>query len=313
MQELVPQPFEIKKLSDEERGSFADEKPKIASNKKAFSPVAGLAPISKKDKKEISDLSNEINDIFDGKEGFDKKQKEEVLAMLRSNGMDDPATQKAMMQWVDSLDTWVAQQEDRDKARILTEIERSDLYVAVGDIEGARENLRIADWHANNLNLQDVRERILDKVAEINNMEPEALAPVGEKSEIKQGNDPAQERVRQKEEYIALGLELSKNKEGFPFSGILPESYSRIKSEEEEYPGFATPIDELLERFRNEGMKVVMSDDPTSGNIFILPKNSMDVENDNLFPRHLEISSDMNDKMKTLIRLQTILFGGKQS
>ncbi len=222
-----------------------------------------------------------------------KISKQEVLAMLQANGPDHAETQKAMIRWTEQQEKWVDSQEDRNRARILSEIERSDLYVAAGDIEGALECLRLADWDANNQNLQDVRELILNKVAEIHNAKPV-------------------ERTEQKEEYITLGLELSRNPEGFPFPGIRSESYAIIKREEEEYPGFATPIDELLERFKKEGLKVVMSNDPASGNIFILPKNSMDVENDNLFPRHLEITSDMNDKLKMLIRLQAIIFGGKK-
>jgi hypothetical protein len=106
-----------------------------------------------------------------------------------------------------------------------------------------------------------------------------------------------------KERIIALALELSEGHEVFPFSSIDPESYSKIKADEEEMPGYATPIDELLERFKREGMKVVLGKNPQSGNVFILPSQSDDIENDSLFPRHIQISEEMNERLKELIAL----------
>ena len=70
---------------------------------------------------------------------------------------------------------------------------------------------------------------------------------------------------RKKKEY-ALAVKIIEGHEIFPFPGVDPVSYSKLKAGEEECPGFATPIDELLERFRSEGMKVVVDgpgiDDP---------------------------------------------------
>ena len=106
-----------------------------------------------------------------------------------------------------------------------------------------------------------------------------------------------------KEQIIALALELHEGHEIFPFSGIYPESYSKIKADGEEMPGYATPIDELLERFKREGMKVVLGKNPQSGNVFILPSQSDDIENDSLFPKHIQISEEMDERMKNLIAL----------
>ena len=106
-----------------------------------------------------------------------------------------------------------------------------------------------------------------------------------------------------KEKIIALAVELNERREIFPFSGIDQESYSKIKADEEEMPGYATPIDELIERFKNEGMKVVLGKNPQSGNVFVLPGGSDDIENDNLFPKHLNINDGMSDTLRELISL----------
>ncbi len=106
-----------------------------------------------------------------------------------------------------------------------------------------------------------------------------------------------------KERTIALAVELSEGRESFPFPGVDPEAYSKIKAGQEEDPGYSTPIDELVERFKNEGIKVVLGKHPESGNVFILPSQSDDIENDSIFPRHLQINEGMNDKLKELISL----------
>lgn len=61
-----------------------------------------------------------------------------------------------------------------------------------------------------------------------------------------------------KEQIIALTLALHERGETFPFPGIDPESYARMKAGEEEDPGYTTPIDEIIQRLRQEGMKIVL-------------------------------------------------------
>ncbi|OHA79537.1 MAG: hypothetical protein A2747_03815 [Candidatus Yonathbacteria bacterium RIFCSPHIGHO2_01_FULL_44_41] len=114
--------------------------------------------------------------------------------------------------------------------------------------------------------------------------------------------NPIEERERVRLEYVALAIELSESNEIFPFPGIDPEGYSKVKAVEEEYPGYGTPIDELIGRFKNEGIKVVMSDDPKkSGTVYILPALSSDIENDNVFPRQLQIVETVDERLKKLI------------
>lgn len=106
-----------------------------------------------------------------------------------------------------------------------------------------------------------------------------------------------------KEKIIALAIEIIESHEVFPFSGLDSGAYAKIKSDEEESPGYATPIDELVKRFEDEGMKIVLGKNPESGNVFILPLLSDDIENDSFFPKHLQIGEGMNEKLKELILL----------
>ena len=98
-------------------------------------------------------------------------------------------------------------------------------------------------------------------------------------------------------------MELYESGEFFPFVGIDPESYSRMKAGEEEDPGYTTPIDEIVERFKNEGMKVVLGKNPQSGNVFVLPAQSSNIEMDSVSPRQLHIGEGMNEKLRELILL----------
>lgn len=111
------------------------------------------------------------------------------------------------------------------------------------------------------------------------------------------------EKERKKGEFIALAKELDESHESFLFPGIDPESYATLKSSEEEFPGYTTPIDTLVERFENEGMKVALGEYPDSGNVFILPSGSDDIENDSVFPRHLQVDEAMDERIKRLILL----------
>lgn len=116
-------------------------------------------------------------------------------------------------------------------------------------------------------------------------------------------------KEQKKQEYLALAQELSEAGERFSFPGMNPESYSELKSVAEEFPEYSAQTDELIGRFQTQGMKVVFSKDPKSGNIFVLPLNSEDVEMDNLFPRHLTIAEGMDERLKKLILLNKELEG----
>lgn len=106
------------------------------------------------------------------------------------------------------------------------------------------------------------------------------------------------------ERYIALAKELSLKNEKLPFPGLVEESYSELKVVDEEYPGFTTPTDQIIARMKVEGIKVVLGEHPESGNVFVLPFLSVDIENDSLSPHHLKIIDEMDDSLKELILLK---------
>lgn len=106
-----------------------------------------------------------------------------------------------------------------------------------------------------------------------------------------------------REKIITLAVELHERSEVFPFVGIDLESYSRMKAAEEEYPGYTTPIDEIVDRFKNEGMKVVLGKNPQSGNVFVLPAQSDNIEMDSISLKQLQISGGMNEKLQELVSL----------
>jgi len=110
-----------------------------------------------------------------------------------------------------------------------------------------------------------------------------------------------EEKAARKAKLIALAEELNSGQERFPFPGVNPESYAKLKASDEQFPGYVTPIDELIKRFEKEGCKVVFGNDKESGNVFILPSGSDDVERDSLFPRHLDTSANINETIRQLI------------
>lgn len=109
------------------------------------------------------------------------------------------------------------------------------------------------------------------------------------------------EREEKKKIIIVLAKELSDSRESIPFPCVDAESYQKLKANDEEFPCLATPIDELIQRFENEGIKVVFGRDSESGSVFILPFGSNDAENDSIFPKHLQVSETIDIRLKELV------------
>lgn len=112
---------------------------------------------------------------------------------------------------------------------------------------------------------------------------------------------PAVEKEMTKEELLELLKALSERQEGFPFSGLEDDVYAKMEADEKEYPGFATPIVDLMTRFKAHGCKVVLGGDPNGGNAFIVPGDSTDVVMDSVLPGSLKISEDMVPELKKLV------------
>ena len=111
------------------------------------------------------------------------------------------------------------------------------------------------------------------------------------------------EKKQRRERRIVLARECSESRERFSFSGINADSYARMKADEEEFPGCVVPIDELVQRFTQEGMKIVFGTDVASGNIFVMPYESNDLKYGSILPKHLDIHEGMDEKLKELIIL----------
>lgn len=118
-----------------------------------------------------------------------------------------------------------------------------------------------------------------------------------------QGEENADEREQKRREIIDLAIELSESQEAFPFPGVNPEDYAKIKADRDEYPELFSPIEELMERFQSQGLKVVRGKDPSSINAFILPAESNDIENDSLYPRYLNIDAATDERLQKLIEM----------
>ena len=120
---------------------------------------------------------------------------------------------------------------------------------------------------------------------------------IGKKIETKSKN----ESERSKQRIVDLVRELEKGKERFSFSGIDDIGYAELKASEEDLPKFVTSIDELIERFKREGIKVVLGSVPESGNAFILPYGSNDIEKDSIPSRHLKTDGIVDGRLREVV------------
>ena len=78
-----------------------------------------------------------------------------------------------------------------------------------------------------------------------------------------------------------------------------------MKKTDDEFPGYTTPTDEIIERCKKEGIKVVLGKYSESGSVFILPASSNDIEMDSISPNQLAIDAVKNEHLAELIQLTT--------
>lgn len=122
-----------------------------------------------------------------------------------------------------------------------------------------------------------------------------------------QGMIPPEDDIEAKrknvvESILTHGAELSELKESLPFTGLDPIVYENLKNEEKEFPEYVvTPIDELIARFKAEGMKVVLAKDPKSPNVMVVPWGSTDYDSDSIMFRHLQVYGMVDVRLKNLI------------
>jgi len=117
--------------------------------------------------------------------------------------------------------------------------------------------------------------------------------------------NPGKERQERVSRILELVRKINESGENLPFSDIDPEAYLEMKKNYDECPGYTTPIDEIIERCKKEGIKVVIGKYPESGNIFVLPAGSNDIEMDSFASYRLSINAVENEHLRELILLTT--------
>ena len=100
------------------------------------------------------------------KTGKEKIEKEKVLEMLKTKGVEDPETKALVLEWTKEREVEVAK-ENTSRASIVFNIERSDLYVAANDIEGAIGCLESALTQAEHENEEELLKEILEKIEKL--------------------------------------------------------------------------------------------------------------------------------------------------
>ena len=95
-----------------------------------------------------------------------KLEKKTVLEQLQANGLDHAETNEMVMKWTEQQEALV-KKENTSKAAIVFNIERSDLYLAAGDKEGALECLEDARMQAHQENEEELYDQIMRKMDEI--------------------------------------------------------------------------------------------------------------------------------------------------
>ncbi|MDB4984727.1 MAG: hypothetical protein JWM20_906 [Patescibacteria group bacterium] len=127
-------------------------------------------------------------------------------------------------------------------------------------------------------------------------------------------NNPIESLEKRKERKEKLRLEITSfaaeiiaSGETFPFPGLDNETYVKWKESEEFIPSeFAfTSIDEILEKFKTEGMKLSLgdvypADAKHNGAVYVLPVSSTSVKEDGLLLKKIIIDGSADPRIKNL-------------
>jgi len=96
-------------------------------------------------------------------------------------------------------------------------------------------------------------------------------------------SEAAREKRERRARKLGLATEAMERGETFPFPGITREADAGLRASAEDIPDRTTPVDRHLERFENEGMKVVIITKDKISKVWILPTDTDDVEMWGLF------------------------------
>lgn len=119
----------------------------------------------------IVEIKEKIDKAYDGDENFveNKKikiEKEFVVEMLKKNGLEDPETKKLLNDYLDQQQELRDSNKDIDASQIFNirhSMDMTDFYLAIGDKEGAFENIDEALDQAEHYRLDDLILEIKNK------------------------------------------------------------------------------------------------------------------------------------------------------
>ncbi len=109
-----------------------------------------------------------VGEIFFGKKGIESNEgreinKDEVLIALQKEKVPSQETRDLVLKWTLQEEAKV-NKENTSRATIIFNINRADLYVAVGDIDGALECLEGARLQAHQEGEKDLYNQIMKKM-----------------------------------------------------------------------------------------------------------------------------------------------------
>ena len=136
-------------------------------------------------------------------------------------------------------------------------------------------------------------------------MEKPKMSPEDGMSNQESKTDHEKERQERVSKILELVKKINESGESIPFSGIHQEAYLKMKENDDEFPGYTTTVDEIIERCRKEGIKIVTGKHPGSGNVFVLPAESNNIEMDSISPHQLALDGIENEDLIELIQLIT--------
>ena len=116
-------------------------------------------------------------------------------------------------------------------------------------------------------------------------------------------SDSEKKKLEKAAKILILIEKIHESNESIPFPGIQPEIYSKMKKDEDEFPGYATPVDEIIERCKKEGIRVTLGKNPESNNVYILPASRADIERGEIQSDQLAIDAVENEHLRELIQL----------
>ncbi|GEM_PF-2482565 len=112
-----------------------------------------------------------MENITNPEQNREEIKKEKVIEMLQANGLEHPETKKMMLDWTRQQEASILKEnmngKDNNRANIIFDIERSDLYIAAGDMGGVLDLLDSARQRALQGDEKDLYDQIMKKMDEV--------------------------------------------------------------------------------------------------------------------------------------------------